>query len=228
MSTLTRSVDARSEEGYMLACMAVILGLASSSPDALQDKFRPSILGIEPLRTPFSTAKQILGEVPWTREDTTEEGNPILLCYYGGPRGDRTFLLIESDASGGYGHDTVTGFHLSRGQPKHLQVVSLAEADSPANIATRGGRLCRESKSGHQEIALSNGLRLGLRRAKVVGLLGPPTSESNTTLIYVRDNRAEAPVPSGAAGFQGDYAKIEIELVGNKVTSIHVQRSSMI
>ena len=161
----------------MRAYLAVMMLLMSSLPPGLM---RPSMMGIEPLRTNVAEADRILGIAPRAKESDGGDSGPVVMCYSSIARD--VFLLVQSDAAGGYG-DVVTGFVLTEREPKLRPVTSRVV----------GSNLCRESALVSRGLELSNGLRLGMSQAEVVTLLGPPTSTRGATLTYRRDDRASLP-----------------------------------
>src|SRR5438552_5834618 len=152
----------------MRAYLAVMMLLMSSLPPGLM---RPSMMGIEPLRTNVAEADRILGIAPRAKESDGGDSGPVVMCYSSIARD--VFLLVQSDAAGGYG-DVVTGFVLTEREPKLRPVTSRVV----------GSNLCRESALVSRGLELSNGLRLGMSQAEVVTLLGPPTSTRGATLTY--------------------------------------------
>jgi len=67
-----------------------------------------------------------------------------------------------------------------------------------------------------------------MSRGEVLKLLGPPTSMSESKLIYMRDDRSNAPIPRESPGPPRDYAELVIELTDGEARAIHTTRSDMI
>jgi hypothetical protein len=70
-----------------------------------------------------------------------------------------------------------------------------------------------------------------MTRKQVVKIMGPPTSSDGSTLVYERDDRLEKTgwggiVPSTRK--PADFARVEVELEGDRVVAIRAERSDMI
>ena len=198
---------------------------AVAPPDAGGDRMRPTVLGIEPLRSPFSSVAPVLGDAPPARDRLGGESTPVVLCYHPRDRDSGPFLLVESGAAGGYGGSSVTGFRLMREPPKTLRAVPEAPGGTPAGPGEEGARLCRQAAGPDVPWRLSNGLELGMSRRQIVALLGAPSVEFESRLVYERDDREGPDAKGGPAA--GDYALIEVQFVGDSVQAIRVERSDM-
>jgi hypothetical protein len=198
---------------------------AVAPPDAGGDRMRPTVLGIEPLRSPFSSVAPVLGDAPQARDRLGGESTPVVLCYHPRDRESGPFLLVESGAAGGYGTSSVTGFRLMREPPKTLRAVPEVPGGTPAGPGEEGARLCRQAAGPDVPWRLSNGLELGMSRRQIVALLGAPSVEFESRLVYERDDRGGPDAKGGPAA--GDYALIEVQFVGDSVQAIHVERSDM-
>lgn len=210
----------------MRPCVAVMMLLVSNASPP-QGLMRPSIIGIEPLRTNVAEAGRILGIAPWARESDGSESSPVVMCYSSIARD--AFLLVQSGAAGGYGKHDVTGFVLTEREPK-LRAVTRSTDRSSRAVSSN---LCRESALVSRGLELSNGLRLGMSQAEVVALIGPPTSTRGATLMYRRDDRVSLPdAGSGSPGEgdsqAGDYAVVAVEPKDDHVYAVSVERSNML
>jgi len=202
----------------------MFLLVANAGPP--REVLRPSLIGIEPLHTQFAEVGRILGAAPWARLESGGESRPVVMCYSSIRRD--AFLLVESDAAGGYGEQEVTGFVLTEREPKLREDTRGTDRSSPA-VASN---LCRESALVSRGLQFSNGLRLGMTQAQVLALLGPPTSTRDATLTYRRDDRRGPPdagpgSPRGGGSQAEDYAVVEVEVKDDHVYAVRVDRSNM-
>jgi len=177
-------------------------------------------MGIEPLKTNVAETDRILGIAPRAKEPEGGDSGPVVMCYFSTARD--VFLLVQSDAAGGYG-DVVTGFAVTEREPKLRPLGSLVV----------GSNLCRQSALVSHGLQLSNGLRLGMSRAEVVRLLGPPTSTRGATLTYRRDDRPSLPAAGTGSGGGDesqpeDYAEVAVVLKNDHVYAVRVERSNML
>ncbi|WP_242344708.1 hypothetical protein [Anaeromyxobacter terrae] len=148
----------------VLLAIALLAGSGNSKPPA---GWVPSLLDCSPQKCTFADIRTHLGDVPVSR---SREGEPQL-CYAAERRGDGAAVVFQSVA------DYV-----------ELGVTSIRLVAAPPPTAT-----CKAIKGITAAIAFSNGLRLGLTRAEVRRLLGPPDSSSGRALKWSRNY--EVPLP---------------------------------
>jgi hypothetical protein len=211
--------------GGPAAAAPAVAAMAAAPPDTGVDRMRPTVLGIEPMRSPFSSVAPLLGDAPQARDRLGGESTPFVLCYHPRGRESGPFLLVESGAAGGYGRGPVTGFRLLREPPKTLRAVRETPAGTPAGPGEEGSRLCRPAAGPDVPWRFSNGLELGMSRRRIRELLGAPSVEFESRLVYERGDRNGPGAEGGPA--PGDYARIDVELVGDSAQAIHVVRSDM-
>ena len=203
----------------MVGSAVMLLLLASAGGTAVAD-VAASVVGIVPLRTTVAEAVRRLGDAPSVECGTCGESDPVARCYFGGSGDDRTFLLVESDAAGGYGK-TVTGFILTQ-EPPDLRI---AGAERQSGRGVEG--LCSETALVKSGISLSNGLRLGMGREEAIRRLGTPTSETSSDLYYLRERLPGRRHQAGSEP-SADIAALRVEFKANRITLIHVERSDLL
>jgi len=182
---------------------------------------RPTLLGLEPLRTPFARIDRGLpAPARRLRDPAWGEVAPFAVCLKGAGEGGEAFLLVESSAAGGYGANSVTGFRLSLRPPKGPR--SLPPELQPAG-AQPG--TCAVTRSFDRTTALSNGLKLGMLREEVTALLGRPTETSGTTWRYLDDRRASK--SSACPPASADFAELSVTFGPDGAHEIYVDRSDM-
>ena len=137
----------------MRAYLAVMTLLMSSPPPGLM---RPSIMGIEPLRTNVAEADRILGIAPRAKESDGGDSGPVVMCYSSIARD--VFLLVQSDAAGGYGN-VVTGFVLTEREPKLRPVTSRVVGSNLCRESALVSRLGRYANRVKEFVAIDAGLQ---------------------------------------------------------------------
>ncbi len=185
------------------------------APNA-EDAMTPGLPGIEPGFTRTETVGQLWGDA----ETFKCAGDESCRCYADDSRS--VFVVIRSGVAGGFGR-TVTA-------------ISIAEADEfhgPKRRCTAVSRLGPSAR-------LSNGLRLGMSRGEVIGILGPPKEESGGRLRYER--RAERRLTPGEVSrlraegatlgekdtVYSDWAEVTVEIVRGRAVAITAERARML
>ena len=181
---------------------------------------RPSLMGLTPLRSPFSSVDRML-KAPARRLRQAADGEvaPVIVCLKSKEDGGEAFVLVESSAAGGYGSNVVTGLRLSISPPAGLR--PLAQELQPAHARSE---VCVATRSFGRATAFSNGLRLGMTREQVRALLGSPTGSAGRTWRYLDDRRS---VPGDCPRGSADYAELTVTFGQEGAVEIRVEQSDM-
>lgn len=176
------------------------------------DVLAPSLLGIEPGFTKMARVRQMWGDAAKYRCEEHES----CWCYTDWAKG--VVVVIGSGATGGFG--------------RIVAAVTIAEAK-----AFQGpSQMCTAVSTLSASMRLSNGLRLGMSRREVVGILGPPSEEAGGHLRYERmvegkltreevaRLRAAGAALSDIDTTYTDGMGLTVQIVGERVVSITAER----
>lgn len=174
VSTLTLTVSWCLGGTMLISTLLLLLGAtAGTCPAALQTTFA----GIRPLHTQMSEVVARFGDVQQIKAVEGGDSGPVIMCYRSGRGSDRTYLLVESSAAGAYGRE-VTGFQITRNEPRNMRLVGDSQ--------TLQAGACGQSRVPLGRLKVSNGLALGMSRARVEKLLGEKGRASTDSLHYLR------------------------------------------
>lgn len=169
----------------------------------------PSLLGIRPGFTKMAKVRQMWGEAGKYRCDEHE----WCWCYV--DEAKSVVAVIGSGPAGGLGRTVTT--------------VTIAEAKAfqgPSHMCTKVSTLSAS-------IRLSNGLRLGMSRGEVGGILGPPSEEAGGELRYERVVEEELTREEVArlrtdgdrlTTTYTDATRLTVQIIGERVAAITAAR----
>lgn len=157
----------------------------------------------------FSAVQQVLGPVTTSvhrprfpgRDEPADHDEVDSICYHGSSTGSNYSLALLSDEMGGPGH-RVLGFELE-----------LSRSSTP-------GHTCNGVLPGSVDVFSDNGLYLGMQLTDAKRILGQPTHETDTRVIYERSHSRTS--SEGRGGAYDEYSLVHLDVAKGVVMRIFV------